>query len=261
MKNIKQTLSEELNKMQFLLGYQRGMVISEQATPSTTPGVTDTALPKPAASPKPSIRGIIEADIAKEKLGLTWAQVKQSFGSTGQGTENQLLYKAWKGGWRPGKEVPAEFQTPTYKQNVAKNPVTTTSTTVAGQIAGSEQANVNPLKDFTPEDLQKKIEDTKQKTKDAKEQNRIDESICKDTADVVDSKGFLGFKKINTPVADQEVCDVLRYCITKGFIKNNRTRNFSACDAFPAKSVTPAPAPAPAPAPSPSQLQNRPTAG
>ena len=93
------------------------------------------------------------------------------------------------------------------------------------------------MKDFTPEDLQKKIEDTKQKTKDAKSQNRIDEKICKDTADVVDSKGFLGFKKINTPVADQEVCDVLRYCITKGFITNNRTRNFSACDAFPAKAV------------------------
>jgi len=222
MKNIKQTLSEELNKMQFLLGYQRGRVISEQVLSEAAPT---------------SIRGIIEADIAKENLGLTWAQVKQSFGSTGQGTENQLLYKAWKGGWRPGKEVPAEFQTPTYKQKNAAG-ATTTTTTVAGQVAGSEQTNENPLKDFTPEDLQKKIEDTKQKTKDAKEQNRIDESICKDTADVVDSKGFLGFKKINTPVADQEVCDVLRYCMTKGFIKrDDRTRNFSACDAFPAKAV------------------------
>lgn len=217
MKNIKQTLSEELNKMQFLLGYQRGMVISEQ---------------------KQNIRQRVESE------GFNWVNVKSEFGSSGTLNDNTLLSRAWSAGWRPGNPVPDNFQTPAYKQKALTTatttvPSTTVTTTVpATVVAGSDQANDNPLKDFSSEDLQKKIEDTKQKTKEAKEQNKIDESICKDTADVVDSKGFLGFKKINTPVADQQVCDVLRYCITKGFIKNNRTRNFSACDAFPAKVTT-----------------------
>ena len=70
MKNIKQTLSEELNKMQFLLGYQRGMVISEQQLiREYDPNVAGTA------APKPSIRSIIEADIKKENLGLTLVQL------------------------------------------------------------------------------------------------------------------------------------------------------------------------------------------
>lgn len=232
MKNIKQTLSEELNKMQFLLGYQRGRVISEQLLSEAPPGVTDTATPTTAA-PKPSIRSIIEADIKKENLGLTWAQVKQEFGSTGQGSENQLLYKAWKGGWRPGKEVPAEFQTPTYKQKIVNGGTTTTTTTVAGQIAGSEQTNL--LQGLTPENADVKIDELKSKAKEAKQQKRADRKTCKDFADAIDSKGL--FKRINKPVADQEICDILRFCITQGLVENGRGRDFSGCDAFPAKAV------------------------
>ena len=228
MKNIKQTLSEELNKMQFLLGYQRGMVISEQQLiREYDPNVAGTA------APKPSIRSIIEADIKKENLGLTWVQVKQSFGSTGQGSENQLLYKAWKGGWRPGKEVPAEFQTPTYKQKIVNGGTTTTTTTVAGQIAGSEQTNL--LQGLTPENADVKIDELKSKAKEAKQQKRADRKTCKDFADAIDSKGL--FKRINKPVADQEICDILRFCITQGLVENGRGRDFSGCDAFPAKTV------------------------
>jgi hypothetical protein len=243
MKNIKQTLSEELNKMQFLLGYQRGMVISEQQTP--------------ASAPKPSIRSIIEADIKKENLGLTWAQVKQEFGSTGQGSENQLLYKAWKGGWRPGKEVPVEFQTPTYKQKVTQTTSGATSGTTSGstEVKGSEQSNL--LQGLTPENADVKIDELKSKAKEAKQQKRADRKTCKDFADAIDSKGL--FKRINKPVADQEICDILRFCITQGLVENGRGRDFSGCDAFPAKPVdntTTTTTVAPSPL-----VQNRPTAG
>ena len=111
MKNVKQTLTEELNKMKYMLGYQRGMVISEQ-TPSipgvpaqqeeTTPkqkealaagwgpvtdeyaktlpvGTDGKILPKPSntnpSNAKLSIRQLIEKDIAKEKLGMTWEEI------------------------------------------------------------------------------------------------------------------------------------------------------------------------------------------
>ena len=205
MKNIKQTLSEELNKMQFLLGYQRGMVISEQQTP--------------AAAPKPSIKSIIEADIKKENLGLTWAQVKQEFGSTGQGSENQLLYKAWKGGWRPGKEVPAEFQTPTYKQKIVNGGTTTTTTTVAGQIAGSEQVNIK-----TPEDAQKAIADAEQKAKELKDQVRMDTESCR-----IVGRAINPIIPIKRGVTSPELCAKLWQCIDQGFINRGESAFIEAC--------------------------------
>jgi len=260
MKNIKQTLTEELSKMNYLFGYKKGQVISEQAT---------------------TIRGKVEADIAKENLGLTWAQVKQSFGTTGQGQqgaiENQSLYRAWQGGWRPGKPVPEQFQTPSYKQaaqagvvttttTILGSTVVTTTTTILGtntQISGIEQSN--PLKDMTPEKLDAKVEELKNQAKEAKRQRKADRKICRQFANAIDSQGI--FKRFNKPVADQDMCDVLRYCISKELVENGKGRNFSACDAFPAKVVTtttttpPTPAPAPVVTTTTTIVQNRPTAG
>ena len=263
MKNVKQTLTEELNKMKYMLGYQRGVVISEQeitpkqqealnagygpvtdATAKTLPvGADGKILPKPSntnpSNAKLSIRQLIERDIATEKLGLTWAQVKGSFGSTGQGAENQMLYKAWKGGWRPGQPVPDQFQTPTYKQKVTQTTSGTTSGVTSGvtsgstEIKGSEQVNL--LQGLTPENADTKIDQLKSKAKEAKQQRRADRKTCKEFADAIDSKGF--FKRINKPVADQEICDILRFCIAQGLVENGRGRDFSGCDAFPAKSV------------------------
>lgn len=214
MKNIKQTLSEELNKMQFLLGYQRGMVISEQQLiREYDPNVAGTA------APKPSIRSIIEADIKKENLGLTWVQVKQSFGSTGQGSENQLLYKAWKGGWRPGKEVPAEFQTPTYKQKIVNGGTTTTTTTVAGQIEGSEQVNIK-----TPEDAQKAIADAEQKAKELKDQVRMDTESCR-----IVGRAINPIIPIKRGVTSPELCAKLWQCIDQGFINRGESAFIEAC--------------------------------
>ena len=214
MKNVKQTLTEELNKMKYMLGYQRGMVISEQ-TPSipgvpaqqeeTTPkqkealaagwgpvtdeyaktlpvGTDGKILPKPSntnpSNAKLSIRQLIEKDIAKEKLGMTWVQVKERFGSNSQGPDNQLLWKAWKAGWRPGKEVPEQFQTQTYKSNNTKmasidaKPITSVgaTTTPDTQIAPSVQQNTD-IK--TPEQAEAAVEEAKNQAKLAKEQKKL----------------------------------------------------------------------------------------
>ena len=150
MENFNKILSEELNKIQYILGYKRGVVISEQTQltkkqkeasdagwgpvtdeyakklpvgrdgkilPNKTKSKTNSA---PSTNVKLTIRQLIEKDINNEKLGITWAQVKERFGSDGQGPDNQKLYNAWKAGWRPGQEVPARYQTPTYQQKNTK---------------------------------------------------------------------------------------------------------------------------------------------
>lgn len=233
MKQIKQTLTEELSKMKYMLGYQRGMVISEQ---------------------KLSIRQLVEKDIATENLGLTWAQVKQSFGTTGIGAQgsidNQNLYKAWKGGWRPGKPVPDQYQTPTYKQNNQNaTGVTTTTTTLANasttvtttlaNASTTVTTTIPTTSEFlvgrTEEEIQQKIEGLKEKVKEARKQKRMTKRQCKDIANAIDSKSLNPFK---IPVADQEMCDTLRFCISQGAIEDTKSTDWSACDAFPAKSTT-----------------------
>ena len=227
MKQIKQTLSEELNKMKYMLGYQRGMVISEQ----------DKTLTQ--EQPKLSIRQLVEKDIATENLGLTWAQVKQSFGSTGQAAENQMLYKAWKGGWRPGKPVPDQFQTPAYKQNNQNASGSTTTTTTLANTSTTVTTTIATTSEFlvgkTEEEIQQKVEGLKEKVKEARKQKRMTKRQCKEIANAIDSKSLNPFK---IPVADQEMCDTLRFCISQGAIEDTKSTDWSACDAFPAKSTT-----------------------
>ena len=49
----------------------------------------------------------------------TWAELKKSFGSSGSGKDGELLTQAIKSGWEPGMEIPKEFRTQTFKDNMA----------------------------------------------------------------------------------------------------------------------------------------------
>jgi hypothetical protein len=173
MNNLNQVLNEELNKIQYILNYKRGVVISEQGQltpkqkeasdagwgpvtdeyakklpvgpdgkilPNKTKSTTKTA---PSTNVKPTIRQLIEKDINNEKLWLTWTQVKERFGSSGQASDNQLLYKAWKSGWRPGQEVPVQYQTPTYKQKNTKMASIDMKPIKPGQISSGITNNQN----------------------------------------------------------------------------------------------------------------------
>ena len=64
---------------------------------------------------KPLIRGNIKTQVEAE--GYKWETVKQLFGSNGSAEDNKKLSEAWGFRWRPGLEVPEEYQTETYKQN------------------------------------------------------------------------------------------------------------------------------------------------
>jgi len=276
MRQIKQTLSEELNKMKYMLGYQRGMVISEQ-TPSVPSAVSTGAeipqqltakqqealdagygpvtdeyaktlpvdangkiLPKPANT-KLTIRQLIEKDIANEKLGMTWAQVKERFGSNGQGPDNQLLWKAWKGGWRPGKEVPEQLQTQTYKSNNTKmasidaKPIG--SVAAATSAATSTNTQVAPLvqqnKDIkTPEDANNAVEAAKEQAKIAKQQKKVTTEMCRIVGRAINP--VMPFKQ---GVANQELCDTLRQCMKDGLLVRDNSA-FDACKAFPETPIT-----------------------
>jgi len=171
MENFNKILSEELNKIQYILGYKRGVVISEQTQltkkqkeasdagwgpvtdeyakklpvgrdgkilPNKTKSKTNSA---PSTNVKLTIRQLIEKDINNEKLGITWAQVKERFGSDGQGPDNQKLYNAWKAGWRPGQEVPAQYQTPTYQQKRTKMASIDMKPIKPGQISSTITSN------------------------------------------------------------------------------------------------------------------------
>jgi hypothetical protein len=188
---MKQPLTEELSKINYLFGYKKGQVISEQsgiqltevsidaknqgpstnAAPSTPgggfPGLTEKQKQASAAgwgpvtdeyakklpvgpdgkilpksnSPKPTVRQMIEKDIANEKLGITWAQLKERFYSSGSGADNELLYKAWKKGWRPGTEVPKEFQTAKYKEYNSSTRISSIDAKPIGKLSTATDAN------------------------------------------------------------------------------------------------------------------------
>lgn len=63
---------------------------------------------------KPLIRGNIKTQVEAE--GYKWDVVKKMFGSNGSVEDNQKLLDAWLLKWRPGLEVPTQYQTETYKQ-------------------------------------------------------------------------------------------------------------------------------------------------
>ena len=46
-----------------------------------------------------------------------WNKIKVMFGASGSKEDGELLVKAIKAGWEPGKEVPEEFQTEKYKED------------------------------------------------------------------------------------------------------------------------------------------------
>ena len=56
-----------------------------------------------------------------ELNGETWDELKKSFGASGSGKDGELLVKAIKSGWEPGMEVPEEFRTKTFKDNIAND--------------------------------------------------------------------------------------------------------------------------------------------
>ena len=288
MKNIKQTLTEELSKMNYLFGYKKGQVISEQATTIPIPGipteptekqkealaagwgpVTDEyakTLPVDAngkiipkkIDPKLTIRQLVEKDIANEKLGMTWAQVKERFGSSGQPADNQLLWKAWKGGWRPGKEVPEQLQTATYKQNNARmepigmKPIQPGGVSLATNTASTAntQTQVTPLVQQntdikTPEQAKAAVDQAQEQAKIAKQQKKLTREMCRIVGRAVNP-----VMPLKQGVANQELCDTLRQCMKDGLlVRDNST--FDACNAFPEQPIT-APAAAPA-APAPTK--------
>lgn len=278
MNNIKKTLSEELSKMNYLFGYKKGQVISEQAAP-TTPGggfpettakqkealaagwgpVTDEyakslpvdangkIIPK-ANNQKLTIRQLVEKDIAKEKLGITWAQVKERFGSSGQPGDNQLLWKAWKGGWRPGKEVPEQFQTATYKSNNTRmasldakpiQPGSVSNTTDTNtQIAPLVQQNTD-IK--TPEQAKAAVDQAQEQAKIAKQQKKLTQEMCR-----IVGRAINPVMPLKQGVANQELCDTLRQCMKDGLLVRDNSA-FDACKAFPEQPITAPSAAAPAP--------------
>tara|TARA_Y100001937_G_scaffold72208_1_gene98211 strand:- start:1650 stop:3326 length:1677 start_codon:yes stop_codon:yes gene_type:complete len=48
----------------------------------------------------------------------SWNQIKQMFGASGSSKDGELLVQAIKAGWEPGSEVPEEFRTETYVNNM-----------------------------------------------------------------------------------------------------------------------------------------------
>lgn len=64
---------------------------------------------------KPLIRKNIQTKVESE--GYKWESVKNVFGSSGSKEDNEKLSDAWSiENWRPGLEVPEEYQTEMYKQ-------------------------------------------------------------------------------------------------------------------------------------------------
>jgi hypothetical protein len=282
MSNIKQTLTEELSKMNYLFGYKKGQVISEQQTTIPIPGipteptekqkeaaaagwgpVTDEyaktlpvgpdgkILPKPNST-KLTIRQLIEKDIANEKLGITWAQVKERFGSSGQSNDNQLLWKAWKGGWRPGKEVPEQLQTATYKQNNARmepigmKPIQPGAVGASTNSASADntKTQVSPLVQQntdikTPEQAKAAVDQAQEQAKIAKQQKKLTQEMCR-----VVGRAINPIMPLKQGVANQELCDTLRQCMKDGLLVRDNSA-FSACQAFPEKPITAPAAPAP----------------
>ena len=121
----KNSVNEELNMMKYLLGYQRGKVISEQDAPAVATAAPATAAP--ASTPKDLITLIqtVLNDKFKQPLGPTGADGR--WGKFSQdGLENAL--KTIKSGSAskqetPGTEVGAEATTPT--SNAAQGAVPT----------------------------------------------------------------------------------------------------------------------------------------
>jgi hypothetical protein len=84
----KNLVNEELNKMKYMLGYQRGRVISEQdaAQPqpaATQPAATQPAATQPAATPKDLIRQI--QTVLKTKYNANLGK----FGAKGDGIDEK----------------------------------------------------------------------------------------------------------------------------------------------------------------------------
>lgn len=258
MENIKKTLNEELSKMKYLLGYERGRVISEQETTpkqkealaagwgpvtdeyaKTLPVDSNGKIIPKKTNAQLTIRQLIEKDITNEKLGMTWAQVKERFGSNGQGPDNQLLWKAWKGGWRPGKEVPEQFQTQTYKSNNTKmasidaKPIGSVSSATINnktEIAPLVQQN-SDIK--TPEQAEAAVEEAKNQAKLAKEQKKLTKEMCR-----IVGRAINPVLPLKQGVANQELCDTLRQCMKDGMLVRDNSA-FDACKAFPETPIAP----------------------
>jgi hypothetical protein len=91
----------------------------ELAAKTLTTATVGTGVPLTAKGgyevAKPLIRKNIQTKVESE--GYKWESVKKVFGSSGSKEDNEKLSYAWSiENWRPGLEVPEEYQTEMYKQ-------------------------------------------------------------------------------------------------------------------------------------------------
>lgn len=94
-----------------------------------------------------------------EKEGYDWETVKLDFGAISTShpnyskeqsiKDNTLLKKAWKAGWRPGDEIPAEYQTDIYKNKKLKEKLSdeTDYTEIEKSLSDEQKAQLEKEKE------------------------------------------------------------------------------------------------------------------
>jgi hypothetical protein len=142
MKNI--ILSEELNSMKYLLGYKRGVVISEQAVGTVQPTATATTQPAPAtATPTNTV------DLIKQIQTILKTKYNANLGTTGPNKDGI------DGMW--GKNTQAALETALKSVQTAPAATTTTATATTTQPAvattTTAPAATAPATQFKPADL------------------------------------------------------------------------------------------------------------
>ena len=133
MKNI--ILSEELNSMKYLLGYKRGVVISEQAVGTVQPTAAATTQPAPAtAAPTNTV------DLIKQIQTILKTKYNANLGTTGPNKDGI------DGMW--GKNTQAALETALKSVQAAPAPATTTTAPAAATTTTAA-----PATQFKPADL------------------------------------------------------------------------------------------------------------
>jgi hypothetical protein len=156
----KEILSEELNAMKYLLGYKRGVVISEQqapatgtpvpATPATAPSTAapvvaapttgTTAAPTTAAAPATNLS---VPDLIKQIQTILITKFKATLGNTGPNKDGV------DGVWGKNTQAALESAIKTLPAAVAA-PTTGTTTVVAGAPAAAAPTTGAPAAGAAP---------------------------------------------------------------------------------------------------------------
>lgn len=156
MKNI--ILSEELNNMKYLLGYKRGLVISEQAATTSAPAATTSApaatTPAPAATtPAPTNT----VDLIKQIQTILKTKYKVNLGTTGPNKDG--VDGSWGKNTQAGLETALKSIAST-TTNTAPAQGTTTTNTVPAQgttNTAAAPATAAPAQQFKAAELPKDI--------------------------------------------------------------------------------------------------------